>query len=189
MNKKLLIPIISGLFCWMALNLQSCKEADPCEEVTCQRGNCVEGTCDCPTGYEGVQCETEKEPSKIEITAISVNTWPEDDNGTPWDEEDAPDLFVTFGEAGGDEIFPGKEFYENVEPGFPYHFNVSIDVTDLTKTYYVNLEDWDDLNPNPQMGEVEFNLWDLLKGKDFPEETEVLVDGDTKIVLSVEYEF
>ena len=33
---------------------------DPCKDVECQNsGTCVEGTCECATGYEGVNCETE----------------------------------------------------------------------------------------------------------------------------------
>jgi len=53
---KLLSIIILGL----GLCLSSCGEddaVDPCESVTCQNGGtCVEGDCDCPTGYAGTNC-------------------------------------------------------------------------------------------------------------------------------------
>jgi hypothetical protein len=35
----------------------SCK-SDPCETVNCENGGtCVDGTCNCPTGYSGVICQ------------------------------------------------------------------------------------------------------------------------------------
>lgn len=32
---------------------------DLCENITCVNGECVDGTCDCPDGFEGDSCETE----------------------------------------------------------------------------------------------------------------------------------
>src|SRR5690606_9067709 len=41
------------------ITFSSCKkEVDPCENVTCINGGvCHEGTCNCPTGYSGVNCQ------------------------------------------------------------------------------------------------------------------------------------
>lgn len=39
----------------------SCSKSDknPCENVTCQNGGtCVNGSCNCPDGYEGANCQT-----------------------------------------------------------------------------------------------------------------------------------
>jgi hypothetical protein len=33
---------------------------DPCEVVACGPGDCVEGICDCPDGFSGVNCEIEE---------------------------------------------------------------------------------------------------------------------------------
>jgi len=33
--------------------------SDPCADVNCGPGTCDDGTCICPTGYEGISCETE----------------------------------------------------------------------------------------------------------------------------------
>lgn len=33
--------------------------SDPCEDLNCNTGVCVDGTCDCPEGFSGVNCEIE----------------------------------------------------------------------------------------------------------------------------------
>ncbi|WP_044085483.1 DUF1566 domain-containing protein [Lewinella cohaerens] len=59
------IKLLIILLITLALNV-SCKkdddivviEMDLCENVTCfNGGNCVTGTCECPSGYSGEQCE------------------------------------------------------------------------------------------------------------------------------------
>jgi len=35
-------------------------EPDPCEGVECGPGDCVDGNCDCPDGFSGVNCEIEE---------------------------------------------------------------------------------------------------------------------------------
>ncbi len=48
---------VLALIFTMAL-FQSCED-DPCEGVTCLNdGICLDGTCDCSTGYSGVDCGT-----------------------------------------------------------------------------------------------------------------------------------
>lgn len=43
-------------FCFsIGLMISSC--GDPCDEVDCGTGTCVEGTCDCPDAYSGTNCE------------------------------------------------------------------------------------------------------------------------------------
>jgi len=46
-----------GLIAVAALSFTSCK--DECKDVTCSNGgSCTEGICECPSGYEGTNCET-----------------------------------------------------------------------------------------------------------------------------------
>ncbi len=47
-----------------AVTYTSCNK-DECKDVVCQNGGtCTDGTCDCPTGYEGNNCETLKDKCK-----------------------------------------------------------------------------------------------------------------------------
>src|SRR3990167_6773530 len=55
MKKLLFLPML-------VLTLTTCKKKDalsePCATVTCQNGGtCKDGTCICPNGYYGVNCE------------------------------------------------------------------------------------------------------------------------------------
>jgi len=51
--------LILGIFAFSAMSTFTSCMPDPCETVVCQNGGtCVEGTCECPDGYEGTNCET-----------------------------------------------------------------------------------------------------------------------------------
>jgi hypothetical protein len=60
MKKLNLLTLIIGSC--MFLLLESCNKdeeiLDPCANVTCQNGgDCNDGSCDCPEGFSGVNCE------------------------------------------------------------------------------------------------------------------------------------
>jgi hypothetical protein len=49
----------------------SCKE-DKCKNVTCNNGGtCIDGSCECSTGYEGTKCETESRTKFVGTYAVS----------------------------------------------------------------------------------------------------------------------
>ena len=52
-----IVVVLCGV---LAITQSSCsKQKDPCASVTCQnKGTCADGTCTCPTGYSGANCET-----------------------------------------------------------------------------------------------------------------------------------
>lgn len=59
----------------LVFGVQSCKkdDPDPCENVTCLNGgSCDDGSCNCPDGYNGSQCENEDR--EIFLGSYSVAT-------------------------------------------------------------------------------------------------------------------
>lgn len=58
--------IFYALACFLVLLSSSCK--DPCKDVNCNDGVCLEGTCLCDDGFEGVNCD-KRESDKF------VGTW------------------------------------------------------------------------------------------------------------------
>ncbi|MCB0657059.1 MAG: calcium-binding EGF-like domain-containing protein [Saprospiraceae bacterium] len=78
-----------------SLLLTQCKKADPCEGISCQNdGTCVDGSCQCPTGWEGEFCQTKTLPAAIKVTSLSVTKFPETQtDGSAWDDDGSgPDL-------------------------------------------------------------------------------------------------
>jgi hypothetical protein len=66
--KSFIITVFSFFAVGGMVTFNSCVK-DPCTDLKCQnRGVCSDGFCQCPTGYEGAECE---------ITAASrfVGTW------------------------------------------------------------------------------------------------------------------
>lgn len=55
--KTILLSALSTIVAFSAITYTSCTQ-DKCKSVVCSYGGvCSGGTCICPTGYEGVQCE------------------------------------------------------------------------------------------------------------------------------------
>jgi len=55
--KSILITIFSFFAVAGMVTVSSC-EKDPCMELNCaNNGNCTDGYCQCPTGFEGAECD------------------------------------------------------------------------------------------------------------------------------------
>jgi hypothetical protein len=56
--KTIILSALGAISSFGAVTYSSC-EPDKCKSIVCAYGGvCKEGTCICPTGYEGFQCET-----------------------------------------------------------------------------------------------------------------------------------
>ena len=86
-NKTISILII-------ILLILGCKK-DPCESVICVNGgDCLHGSCYCPTGYYGSDCSQQFTPSKIIIDSLIITNFPlYDSSGITWDTSSYPDIF------------------------------------------------------------------------------------------------
>ncbi len=56
--KTIMLSALSAIAAFATVTYSSC-ESDPCKAIVCANGGvCNDGSCTCPSGYEGTQCET-----------------------------------------------------------------------------------------------------------------------------------
>lgn len=87
------------LFSLLVIFFLACSD-NPCEDVNCNNGVCIEGTCDCEEGFSGTNCNQILEPIRVRIVSITISNYPEvNTDGVMWDEFDnsAPDLIYQIG--------------------------------------------------------------------------------------------
>ncbi|HET8573405.1 MAG TPA: hypothetical protein VFL76_05995 [Edaphocola sp.] len=56
-NWKLSLLTAFGFFAICAMVVFNSCEKDPCMDLNCKNGSCVDGLCQCPTGWEGAECD------------------------------------------------------------------------------------------------------------------------------------
>jgi hypothetical protein len=70
---KKIISITFTAFAAMAMSVTGCKDK-PCDVVVCANsGVCVDGTCDCQLGYEGIHCETAMRDKYLGFYGVNEN--------------------------------------------------------------------------------------------------------------------
>lgn len=183
MKKNLVI----FLFSVCVLFLNSCF-TDPCENISCLYGDCVNGTCDCVEGYEGADCSDEKTPDAIRISNITLTKFPNYDNGGTWDLGSGPDVYVKVLDQSNGVLYNSSLYYEDAESGRYYSFDCSINLTNLSERNGFVVYDYDVLDADDYMGGVETNVWQTAKGNGFP--SNIRVDyGDFSFELTLGYVF
>lgn len=180
--KKLLF-----LFLGAALSLTSCR--DKCKDVECNNGGrCDEGECICVDGYSGEDCSTALEPTKIRITSIEIQDFPDDDAGADWDPliETDPDIIIKLTRVSdGNQIYESGNF-DNVAPGTQFSIDaLTIDVISVSEEFTLSMRDYDQTSADDPMGDITFNLW---TGGSFPP-TKIVEDTalGIKYVLHLSY--
>lgn len=97
MMKKTLLIFYTAL-CFISLLVACAKNPDSVDNChsneTCYYGGtCINGTCNCPTGFSGPQCEDAETPRGIQIERVEFHGYPA--LNSP--EADGPDIYLTIG--------------------------------------------------------------------------------------------
>lgn len=73
-NNNLFIILLPLLFVTLCFTACKKENPDPCENVQCQNGgSCDDGTCDCPTGFTGTNCETAAQTDPCDNITATFN--------------------------------------------------------------------------------------------------------------------
>ncbi len=123
-HKASRFQIISFLSLLLILNFFSaCK--DPCEDVECFRGTCVDGECECLTGYTGDECRERLTTKRLKIDNIRLTEMPNyigSDTTIDWN------LYIVVTRAFLDTIYIHPTTYMDVDPSKDYDFIPNEDI-------------------------------------------------------------
>ncbi|MCB0704282.1 MAG: calcium-binding EGF-like domain-containing protein [Saprospiraceae bacterium] len=188
MKTKSFIKILP--FFLLFISYSSCKKADICESVSCLNGgSCVNGFCDCPTGYTGPDCSNYLTPSSIKVTNIKVTRFPAtESNGAGWDLTSGPDILVTI-HHDNNLVYEHSTFYQNADASLSYDFepDVNFSFSNPTDKYTISVYDYDDFDLNDFMGGIEFSPY--VPNTAFSTKFNLDAGGSVAFELLVEYFF
>lgn len=181
------------------MGCSSDSDSSSCPTIACQNGGTfVNCNCNCPNGYTGVDCGTQITPTKIKITKFKVTMFNNLDNGSSWDLNSEPDIFLQLvNGSGGSNIWISEIYYPNVlsngTNSFVFTPSSPIEITNTSSFYTIYLGDNDvndsPSNPNDLMASILFNIY--TPTNNFPS-TLYLSDNQTypfRVELSLSYEW
>lgn len=167
------------LYLALVLGFAACKKDEPnpdlCSGTACLNGGfCVDGSCQCPTGFNGANCQFEMLPTSMKATQLEISQFPATDaNGVAWDLNDAPDIYL--------EVINNKTgaafetgYAENLNGGFV--FDINWNILEPSGEYTIKVWDYDfELTANDYIGGVYFTPYNM--GQKFPTVLAVNCDG------------
>jgi hypothetical protein len=167
------------------LSFASCSNDDSASKQSCEPIPCYNGGisnsdcgCDCPLGYEGINCSIQKKPIAIYITKIKVLQFPNKNlsNGS-WDSSgDAPDITIklTSGIKPFDVLFESPNFFpdavSNSTSAYNFIPSAPIEINSIDNPLILSILDYDLADNNPSeddyMGGIGFFIYN--QGDNFP---------------------
>ena len=188
MKTKVYLISIFALFTTLFFVLNSCKK-DPCKDTVCYNGGyCDDGTCICPQGYTGSDCNTQLTPTRIKINSIKITKFPQYDGSSNWDFSDGPDIYITMS-LDGTVIHEQPSMFEDasVTTSYLYEPTSPIVLTNIGAQYSIRLYDYDDGLGDDYMGGILFYPYSSTSG--FP--TTLYIDAGENVAFefSVSYEW
>lgn len=149
----------------------------------------------CPQGYTGANCSTQITPSKIIISKIRVNVFPNLNGTNTWDSviNVAPDIFVRLGIGDGSNstitLYTSNYINDALSNGsnyFDFIPTTPIELLFPTQQHVLILGDYDSASSNDLMGGLIFNPYNSNNG--FP--TTITISNSSiplKFELTVSY--
>lgn len=165
---KIYIPFLS-----MIVFLFSSCIVDPCADVSCKNGYCVDGTCICDEGYDGTYCQRSTAPPKptgFTVTRIEITNFPVCyADGTPIDNEfagDNPDLRVKMANPSSG-TFTTRQTHNNVHVDFRnLNWKMKNSQTHPTRLSIYDRDDLGAVYADKLLVSIEFDLDDLEAERD-----------------------
>ncbi len=176
--------LVMASFMFLA-SLPSCSK-DPCEDSMCMNGGvCIDGTCDCPTGFTGPSCNERAVPDKIRMSSVVIDRFPGMKDGQEWDGTDGPDIFFRLYD-GTQPLAQPMLLWENALQQ-PYNFFINvIEMRNISGVHTMQLLDYDGIDITADfMGAVDFVPFD--PAKDFPETIVLDNGGPVAFTITVDY--
>lgn len=153
--KKLLFALA------LLILLPTCKK-DVCDDIVCQNGGeCLNGLCSCPDGYEGPACEKQVAPSEIyiETASLRVSNYPVvDSNGGGWDLLSGADMYFII-ENDGNIIYSHSPYSEDVNGSEVIFNHPRISIANPSGWTSIKIMDFDSLDPDDLMGNLDVILY------------------------------
>ena len=146
----------------------------------------------CPDGYTGADCTTQKTPTQIQITKISVNTFPSinPSTGNDWNLTEGTgyaDIYPTLSDSAGNTIASFVASYiTNASNLSTNSFTPSspIILTNVQSAYSLTLYNHNNVSADDNMGSATKVLYSSYQG--FPS-TITLVGSNVTFTLTVKY--
>jgi hypothetical protein len=203
-NYLLKSVILIMLFAISGCSSSSDDSPAACIPIVCQNGgtSTADCGCNCPDGYQGANCATQKIVTRINISKIRVTKFPNrDTSNNYWDgslPDYSPDIYVELYVDNSGTAYPvysnPNSYVSNVISDNIHYWDfiptTPIHIEEVLNDYAIQLGDNDthDSVPtaNEQMGYVWFNPTDMSFG--LPS-TLYISNGNYSFELSVTYEF
>ncbi|MCC6412622.1 MAG: hypothetical protein IT270_13240 [Saprospiraceae bacterium] len=184
------------------LALLACNDEPNCPDCL-NGGVCNDGSCDCPEGFTGDSCQTEKVPLSVTIDYVQLLEYsdtctcynPPNYTITLWDEDDASYADVEFFMVSAQTALTlyDSDVVLNVDPhtGTQWDTNIKLFDYEYNPGVYITFTDNDGSGGQILEGPPVYNtLFPLVvPGEKFPSERVYTLNNGVKVKLGLIYQF
>lgn len=169
-------------------SIMSCSENSGCDDTMCFNGGvCVDGTCDCPPGFTGNNCQEQLIPDRIRIASVRLDRFPPTKpDGQLWDVDGAPDLFFRLMDLDRPIAQP-MLLVEDADNDKQHYFFINIiDMYNVNHEHTMQLFDYEGLGLDKDfLGEIKFIPYHQESG--LP--SVLVLDDGGPIAFTIELEY